>query len=70
MRPRMIIEYKAPSVEITPKVFQQIANYNFLLHVDYLVVSNGLTHYCVKMDYDNQNFLYLENIPSYDNLFT
>lgn len=70
MRPRMIIEYKAPSVVITPKVFQQIATYNFLLHVDYLVVSNGLNHYCVKMDYDNQNFLYLEEIPSYENLFT
>ena len=68
LRPRMIIEYKAPSVNITPKVFQQISTYNLLLHVDYLVVSNGLIHYCVKMDYDNQNYLYLEDIPEYKNL--
>ena len=53
LKPRMIVEYKAPSVVVTQKVFQQIATYNLLLHVDYLVVSNGLTHYCVKMDYDN-----------------
>ena len=65
---RMIIEYKAPEIEITPRVFNQIAAYNFLLHVDYLVVSNGLTHYCVKMDYDNQKYLFLDDIPDYKNL--
>lgn len=68
LKPRMIVEYKAPSVAVTQKVFQQIATYNLLLHVDYLVVSNGLTHYCVKMDYDNQKYLFLEDIPEYKNL--
>ena len=68
LKPRMIVEYKAPSVIVTQKVFQQIATYNLLLHVDYLVVSNGLTHYCVKMDYDNQKYLFLEDIPEYKNL--
>lgn len=68
LKPRMIVEYKAPSVVVTQKVFQQIATYNLLLHVDYLVVSNGLTHYCVKMDYDNQKYLFLEDIPEYKNL--
>lgn len=68
LKPRMIVEYKAPSVVVTQKVFQQIATYNILLHVDYLVVSNGLTHYCVKMDYDNQKYLFLEDIPEYKNL--
>ena len=68
LKPRMIVEYKAPSVAVTQKVFQQIATYNLLLHVDYLVVSNGLTHYCVKMDYDNQKYLFLDDIPDYKNL--
>ena len=68
LKPRMIVEYKAHSVVVTQKVFQQIATYNLLLHVDYLVVSNGLTHYCVKMDYDNQKYLFLEDIPEYKNL--
>lgn len=68
LKPRMIVEYKAPSVAVTQKVFQQIATYNLLLRVDYLVVSNGLTHYCVKMDYDNQKYLFLEDIPEYKNL--
>ena len=68
LKPRMIVEYKAPSVVVTQKVFQKIATYNLLLHVDYLVVSNGLTHYCVKMDYENQKYLFLDDIPDYKNL--
>ena len=70
LRPRMIIEYKAPTVNITQKVFDQITIYNMPLHVDYLVVSNGIKHYCCRMDYANQKYLFLENIPDYQNLLT
>ena len=70
LKPRMIIEYKAPTVSITQKVFDQITIYNMLLHVDYLVVSNGIKHYCCRMDYANQNYLFLEDIPDYQNLLT
>ena len=49
LKPRMIIEYKAPHIPITQKVFDQISIYNMLLHVDYLVVSNGLQHYICKI---------------------
>ncbi len=65
LKPRMIIEYKAPSIPISQKVFDQIFTYNLILHVDYLVVSNGLEHYCCKMDHANQKYLFLEDIPSY-----
>lgn len=68
LRPRMIIEYKAPHIKLTQKVFQQIATYNFLLHVDYLVVSNGMEHHCVKMDYYNQKYLFLDDIPDYEKI--
>ena len=65
MRPIMIIEYKAPTVSVTQRVFNQISAYNLLLHVDYLVVSNGLQHYCCKMDYENQTYQFLEEVPDY-----
>ena len=68
LRPRMIIEYKAPTIPLTQKVFDQICVYNFLLKVDYLIVSNGLQHYCCKMDYEHQKYLFLEDIPSYQNI--
>ncbi len=68
LQPKMIIEYKAPNVPISQRVFEQIAAYNILLHVDYLVVSNGLNHYCCKMDYENKKYLYLDHIPRYEDL--
>ena len=67
-RPQMIIEYKAPTIPIQQKVFQQISTYNLLLKVDYLIVSNGIQHYCCKMDYDNQRCLFLKDIPKYEKL--
>jgi hypothetical protein len=66
--PQMIIEYKAPQIEITQHVFDQIAVYNHLLHVDYLVISNGMEHYCCRMDYEKREYSFLRNIPNYSEL--
>ena len=66
LQPRMIIEYKAPTIQLQQRVFDQISVYNMLLHVDYLVVSNGLQHYCCRMDYINNRYVFLEEIPRYD----
>ena len=60
---RMIVEYKAPHIEIN-----QITRYNMVLKVDYLVVSNGMQHYCCRMDYDTQSYSFLSDIPDYDAL--
>ena len=65
LRPRMIMEYKAPAVGITQRVFDQITVYNMLLHVDYLVVSNGMQHYCCRMDYEHHSYEFLSDIPDY-----
>ena len=67
-RPLMIIEYKAPTVPLTQHVFTQISSYNLLLHVDHLIVSNGLQHYCLRMDYDHQSYQFLPTIPPYSEL--
>lgn len=68
LHPRMIIEYKAPNITLTQKVFDQITIYNLLLHVDYLIVSNGMTTYICKMDYEKQTYKFLEAIPNYENI--
>ena len=65
---RMIIEYKAPTIKITKRVFEQVTAYNFLLHVDYLIVSNGLTHYSCKMNYENNSYMLLTSIPDYKDI--
>ena len=68
LQPQMIIEYKAPSVTLTQRVFDQITAYNLLLHVPYLIVSNGLQHICCRMDYDNKKYTFIEDIPEYRQL--
>lgn len=68
LRPRMIVEYKAPTIQIQQKTFDQITVYNLLLKVDYLIVSNGLHHYCCKMDYEHQSYQFLRDIPDYETL--
>ena len=65
---RMIVEYKAPEIEITQKVFDQITRYNMVLKVDYLIVSNGLNHYCCHIDYNTKTYLFLPEIPHYSEL--
>lgn len=68
LSPRMIIEYKAPHIPITQKVFDQICRYNLVFRVDYLIVSNGLSHYCCRMDYAHQSYQFLTDVPEYGEL--
>lgn len=63
--PVVIVEYKAPTVSITQDVFDQIARYNMVLRSRYLIVSNGLRHYCCEMDYENDTYAFLPNIPKW-----
>lgn len=66
--PFMIIEYKAPDVPITQKVFDQITRYNIALKVRYLIVSNGIEHFCCEVDYLQHNYRFLPEIPFYHSL--
>jgi hypothetical protein len=65
MDPLLIIEYKAPDIAITEDVFNQISRYNSALKVPYLIVSNGMTHYCCNMDYVNMKSRFMKDIPAY-----
>ena len=66
--PLVIVEYKAPTVQITQKTFDQIVRYNMVLHANYLIVSNGMSHYCCKIDYANNSYSFLQEIPTYSQL--
>jgi type I site-specific restriction-modification system R (restriction) subunit len=67
-QPLMIIEYKASSVEITQEVFNQISRYNIKLRVKWLIVSNGLQHYCCRVDYDGMHYCFVPDIPTYETI--
>ena len=65
---RLVVEYKAPHVEVTQEVFDQITRYNMALRVDYLIVSNGLSHYCCRIDYVRNAYHFLPDVPCYSDL--
>lgn len=64
-KPLIIIEYKAPSVAITQKVFDQTWRYNLPLRVPYIIISNGLQHFCCHIDYEIGSTNFLAEIPCY-----
>lgn len=66
--PFVIVEYKAPSITITQEVFNQIVRYNMVLRAKYLIVSNGTNHYCCRIDYEADNYTFLNGIPRYTDL--
>ncbi|MDE7401983.1 MAG: type I restriction enzyme HsdR N-terminal domain-containing protein [Muribaculaceae bacterium] len=68
--PLVIVEYKAPDVSVTQAVFDQIVRYNMELHADYLIVSNGLNHYCCEIDYNNGGYRFFDKIPAYQELIS
>lgn len=65
---KMIVEYKAPDVVITQAVFDQITRYNMVLRVEYLIVTNGINHYCCRIDYATNSYVFLPEIPDYASL--
>ena len=65
LSPRMIVEYKASDIPLTREVFNQILRYNIVLRVDYLIVSNGINHYCCRVDYHSGSCTFLTSVPHY-----
>ena len=63
--PEIIVECKAPKIKITQATFDQIARYNSKLRANFLVVTNGLSHFYCKMDFEKETYLFLKEIPDY-----
>jgi hypothetical protein len=61
----LLIECKAPEVPISQNTFDQIARYNLVLKAKYLMVTNGLNHYFCQMDFENEKYVFLNELPAY-----
>jgi hypothetical protein len=63
----LLIECKAPEVPISQNTFDQIARYNLVLKAKYLMVTNGMNHYFCQMDFKNEKYVFLKELPEYSN---
>lgn len=64
-QPFLLVECKAPTIKLDDKVFEQIAMYNLLFKVPYLMVTNGIKTYCCAMEYEKQTYSFLEEVPGF-----
>lgn len=63
-KPWLIVECKAPTINVDQDTFYQAARYNISLQVPFIVITNGIEHYCLQ--FDGKNFNYLDDLPPFD----
>lgn len=70
LKPSLIVECKAPSIEINEAAFDQAARYHMVLHSPFIAITNGKRHFCCKYDDQNRKWVFLNSFPDYDELET
>ncbi|MCF8335242.1 MAG: type I restriction enzyme HsdR N-terminal domain-containing protein [Bacteroidales bacterium] len=68
IQPVLIVECKAPGVKLKQEHFDQIARYNMQLRVEYLIVTNGINHYCCRIDFEERKYVFLKDIPDFSGI--
>lgn len=64
----LVVECKAPQVPITQETFDQIARYNYSLRAKYLMLTNGISHYFCQMDWEQERYSFLRELPDFERL--
>jgi len=63
--PVLVAEFKAPEIKISQQTFDQIVRYNMQLKVKFLIVSNGFEHFCCSINYAENSYAFLPEIPDF-----
>ena len=63
--PFMLVECKSPKVSINQKAFDQAAGYNYTIKAPYIVVTNGIKHYCCKIDHTSRKISFQAQLPRF-----
>lgn len=66
--PVLMVECKASTIELSQKVFDQIARYNLTLKVPFLIVTNGIEHLCCRINFEEASYRFLEEIPDFEEM--
>jgi len=66
--PSLLVECKSFNVKINQQGFNQLSVYNKTLGAQYLILTNGLKHYCCQYVAKNNDYNFLKDIPSKDDL--
>ena len=67
-KPKILIECKASHISLTQRVFDQVCEYNFVLKVPFLMITNGPTSLFAQIDFENKTHKLIDNLPDYYSL--
>ncbi|MBN2812919.1 MAG: type I restriction enzyme HsdR N-terminal domain-containing protein [Bacteroidales bacterium] len=67
-QPLMIVECKAPGVEINQQVFDQAGRYNHTHKAPYMLITNGMKHYCCFINIESGQYAFLPDVPDFDHM--
>ena len=60
----ILVECKAPQIQISQQTFDQIARYNMVADANFLMITNGVNHFYCKIE--NENYSFLRELPNYE----
>jgi hypothetical protein len=66
--PLVLIECKSAEVTISAETVKQASVYNQTIKAPYIMLTNGVQHYCWKVDFATQQFQTLAQIPAFHEL--
>ena len=64
--PYLMVECKSPGVSIVQATFDQVSRYNRVIQARFLAVTNGLKHYCWRIDSGSGQYEFLKGIPPFE----
>ncbi len=63
--PWMVIECKAPDLQLSERTVMQASMYNHTLKARYLVVTNGMSHVCCEINWENRDTVVMAEMPDF-----
>ena len=67
-RPILVVECKAPEVNIDDSTIHQVTRYNLFLRAPFIIVTNGLVHFCARIDFEKGQTTVLKQIPLFTDI--
>jgi hypothetical protein len=64
-KPFLLLECKAPEISLNQSVFDQASSYNAALNAPYVIVTNGVDHFCFTINKKAQRYVFLEEFPDF-----
>lgn len=62
----LLLECKAPNINLSQATFDQIIRYNNVLKAQYLWITNGLEHFAFEVDFDTNCVKRINELPLYE----